>query len=100
MFLKAWAELRDMPRSVWILALATLINRMGTMAFQLPAGLAPEALRELERTCVAGGPDNMPWPTEQRLTPDQLALQRLIDESGHLVAPWDVEGFGRLLREF
>jgi hypothetical protein len=36
---------------------------MGTMTFQLPAGLPADAVRELERTCV-GGPDNMPWPTE------------------------------------
>ena len=37
---------------------------MGVMTFQLPAGLAPDAARELERACVAGGGDNMPWPTE------------------------------------
>jgi hypothetical protein len=69
---------------------------MGTMTFQLPPDLPRHAARDLERACLAGGPDNMPWPTEQRLTPDRLSLQRLIDESGHLVAPWDVEGFGRL----
>jgi hypothetical protein len=70
---------------------------MGTMTFQLPAGLAPEALRELERTCVAGGPDNMPWPTEVRITPGLLAVSRTVDESGYLVVPWEVEGAGRLM---
>src|SRR5439155_156349 len=30
---------------------------MGTMSFLLPPGLPADALRELERACVAGGPD-------------------------------------------
>src|SRR3989440_11794743 len=70
---------------------------MGTMTFQLPAGLPANAAGELERTCMAGGPDNMPWPTGLLLGPGQLTVTRSVDESGHLVVPWAVEGFGRLM---
>jgi len=70
---------------------------MGTMTFQMPAGLSAEAVRELERTCMAGGPDNMPWPTELHFGPDRLGVTRGVDESGYLVAPWRVEGFGQLM---
>jgi hypothetical protein len=70
---------------------------MGTMTFQLPPGLPPDSTKELERTCVAGGPDNMPWPTELRLKPDILAASRSVDESGYLVVPWSVDTVGRLM---
>lgn len=30
--MRAWLELRRLPRRLWVLAAATLINRMGTMA--------------------------------------------------------------------
>ena len=46
---------------------------MGKMTFQLPAGLAADARRELERSCMAGGPDNMPWPTELHFDADGRA---------------------------
>ena len=55
---------------------------MGTLTFQLPAGLAPEVARELERSCLAGGPDNMPYPTDVHLHDGQLLLSRPTDESG------------------
>jgi hypothetical protein len=70
---------------------------MGTMTFQLPLGLPADSAKELERTCVAGGPDNMPWPTELRLKPDVLAASRSVDESGYLVVPWSVDQVGRLM---
>jgi hypothetical protein len=70
---------------------------MGMMTFQLPAGLSTEARRELERTCMAGGPDNMPWPTEMRLGANQMTVARSVDESGYLVAPWLVDRFGLLM---
>ncbi len=70
---------------------------MGVLTFDLPASLTPAALRELERSCVAGGPDTMPWPTEVQVTPGKLTLRRAVDESGFLVAPWEVEGAGRLM---
>jgi hypothetical protein len=70
---------------------------MGTMTFFLPDGLSSESLRELERTCVAGGPDNMPWPTELRLNDHQLLARRSVDESGYLMAPWVLPGLGHLM---
>lgn len=71
---------------------------MGTMSFLLPAGLANDAVRELERACVAGGPDNMPWPTRVQLASGRLTLHRdEVDESGYLLVPWEINGAGRLL---
>jgi hypothetical protein len=70
---------------------------MGTMTFQLPAGLRPEVAAELERSCLAGGPDNMPFPTRRRLNGDRLLLERPTDESGYLVAPWPVAEAGLLM---
>jgi hypothetical protein len=69
---------------------------MGTLTFQLPAGLAKDAAWELERACLAGGPDNMPSPTELRQSREQLVLSRSMDESGYLIAPWAVDGVGVL----
>lgn len=68
---------------------------MGVMSFLLPSGLSAEALRELERACVAGGPDNMPWPTDAHVQGDHLLVSRSVEESGTLVVPWDVDGAGR-----
>ena len=70
---------------------------MGTMTFQLPAGLPADSARELERTCVAGGSDNMPWYTVVRVEGGRLAAVRGVDESGYVVVPWDVDGAGRLM---
>ena len=70
---------------------------MGTMNFLLPPGLAAESARELERTCVTGGPDNMPWPTQVSLGNNQLTVRRDVDESGCLAAPCDINGAGRLM---
>ncbi len=69
---------------------------MGTMTFQLPSSTA-DALRELKRTCMAGGPDNMPWPTELRFTANQLTVSRVVDESGYLIVPWTIDGRGRMM---
>src|SRR6516165_7166403 len=70
---------------------------MGTMTFQLPAGLSADAARELERTCMAGGPDNMPWPTDLRFAAGQMTVSRAVDESGYLAAPWPIDGLGVLM---
>jgi hypothetical protein len=64
------------------------------MSFLLPDGLSAEARRELERSSVAGGPDNMPTPTETTFAPGQMRTRRLVDESGYLVAPWQIDGVG------
>jgi hypothetical protein len=70
---------------------------MGVMSFLLPPGLSADALRELERACIAGGPDNMPWPTEARVQSGRLVVSRGVEESGTLAVPWDVDGAGRLM---
>src|SRR5579864_8458078 len=70
---------------------------MGVMSFLLPAELSPEAVRELERACVAGGPDCMPWPTEVRVESGLMTVRRGVEESGSLLVPWNVNGAGRLL---
>jgi GH35 family endo-1,4-beta-xylanase len=69
---------------------------MGTMTFQLPFATA-NALRELKRTCMAGGPDNMPWPTELHFAANQLRVSRLVDESGYLIVPWTIDGRGQMM---
>jgi hypothetical protein len=69
---------------------------MGTMTFLLPAELSAEQARELERACIAGGPDNMPWPTRAQVEHSRLSVRREVDESGYLVVPWTVEGAGLL----
>jgi hypothetical protein len=70
---------------------------MGTMNFQLPSELPSDLVRELERACVIGGPDNMPWPTQVKVDTQKLSVLRDVDESGCLAVPWQVNGAGRLV---
>jgi hypothetical protein len=70
---------------------------MGAMTYLLPGGLSADATRELQRACLAGGPDNMPWPTQVRVEQDRLIAQRSVDESGYLIVPWETDGAGRLM---
>jgi len=70
---------------------------MGTISFLLPSSLGPEATRALERACLAGGPDNMPWPTQARVDNGHLTLRRSVDESGYLVVPWQIADAGLLV---
>jgi hypothetical protein len=70
---------------------------MGMMKFLLPASLSGDAARELERACVGGGQDNMPFCTQVTVEPGQLTVIRGVDESGCLFAPWEVNGAGRLM---
>ncbi|MGE3808713.1 MAG: endo-1,4-beta-xylanase [Gemmataceae bacterium] len=67
------------------------------MRFQLPANLAPEVARDLERACIAGGPDNMPWTTEAEVAGSMLTLRREVEESGCLIAPWQIDGAGHVM---
>src|SRR5437660_2794029 len=69
---------------------------MGTMIFQLPADLSRDAASELERAWVSGL-DHMPWPTQAQVDHHRLLVQRRVGESGCLVAPWNMEGAGRLM---
>jgi hypothetical protein len=64
---------------------------MGTMTFHLPPTLPPGLGKDLELVCLAGGPDNMPWPTQVQQSGRQLLLSRPLDESAYLVAPWTVQ---------
>jgi hypothetical protein len=73
------------------------ISLMGTMSFQLPAGLPADAVKELKRTCMAGGPDNSPWPSDIELTGENLRVGRTVDESGFLLVPWNIDARGRLM---
>jgi hypothetical protein len=70
---------------------------MGTMTFLLPPGLPADAVQELARASVAGGPDSMPYPTQVTVEEDRLVVRRNMDESGYLLLPWNVEGLGRLM---
>src|SRR5438477_8786268 len=70
---------------------------MGVMTFLLPDGISAEARRELERASIAGGPDNMPTPTDVAVSATQLRTTRVADESGYLVAPWEIDGVGRVM---
>src|SRR5262245_53463264 len=75
-------------------------SAMGTMIFQLPAPLADEASRqELERSCVTGGQDNMPFPTDACIDQQCLTLQRCVNETGSMQVqvPWNIDGFGQLM---
>lgn len=70
---------------------------MGMVSFTFPNHLDAGGLAALERACVAGGPDNMPWPTEVRLEPGKLTVRRSVDDSGYLMVPWEIRDFGRLM---
>lgn len=70
---------------------------MGSMVFQLPANVPAEFEADLERACIAGGQDGMPFPTHVSVEPGLLFVERAISESGYLSVPWDVQGVGRLM---
>jgi hypothetical protein len=70
---------------------------MGAMTFLLPSAIPPGLADDLGRACVAGGPDNMPWPTEVRVEDGKLTVRRDVDESGTLVVPWEVPRAGRVM---
>ncbi len=70
---------------------------MGTMKFLLPSNLSAEAVQELERTSVAGGQDDMPFPTDVSVEPGAMTVVRSLDESGFLLAPWQVNGSGLVM---
>jgi hypothetical protein len=70
---------------------------MGTMTFDLPSRLPEDAQAALERASVAGGQDCMPYPTQVLVDQAQMVLSRHVDESGCLLAPWSVNGTGRVM---
>ena len=68
-------------------------------SFQLPAGMTSEATRALERACMAGGHDNMPWASQVRLSAGQMHVRHNVEDSGsgYLLAPWSLPGIGLLM---
>jgi hypothetical protein len=70
---------------------------MWPMTFQLPPGVPQEIAQQLEWSCLAGGPDNMPLATQVNLQNGLLRLAHSGDESVYLVAPWPVEGVGQVM---
>jgi hypothetical protein len=70
---------------------------MGKLTFLLPESLSPAGVRELKRACVAGGPDSMPWLTSTEVKDGQLIVSRKAEESGFVLAPWEVPDAGLLM---
>ena len=70
---------------------------MWPMTFQLPPGVPRDVAQQLEWSCLAGGPDNMPLPTQVDLQGGLLGLSRSCDESVYLIAPWNVDAVGQLM---
>ena len=68
-------------------------------SFQLPAGMTSEATSALERACMAGGHDNMPWASHVRLSAGQMHVRHNVEDSGsgYLLAPWSLPGIGLLM---
>lgn len=63
---------------------------MGVMRFALPPGRSSEQDRALERSCIQGGPDFMPWPSHAQVLGDELIIRRTTNESGALGVLWKV----------
>jgi hypothetical protein len=70
---------------------------MGTLNFLLPPDMPEAACVEMERACISGGQDHMPHATHAAIHDGRLVLTRAIHESGYMLAPWEVPGFGRLM---
>jgi hypothetical protein len=70
---------------------------MGTLRFQLPKDLSPATVEELERTCVIGGQDCMPFLTDVSFKGDEMLVTRQDDESGSVAVAWPIEGAGTLM---
>ena len=70
---------------------------MGSISFLLPSDVSVDLARELPRASVAAGQEAMPYPTRVSVEGDRVVLFRSIDESGMVMAPWDVDGAGRFM---
>src|SRR5206468_3662367 len=65
--------------------------------FQLPPRVLHDVVQQLEWSCLAGGPDNMPLPTQVEVSGNRLSLVRSCDESVYVVAPWRIDGVGQVM---
>ena len=70
---------------------------MGTITFQLPSGLSLDTANELEHAGMLGGQDNMPYAAQVFVEPGELVVSRHTEESGYVMAPWEIEGAGLLM---
>jgi hypothetical protein len=70
---------------------------MGTLTFHLPPDLSLDAAGELEHAGMLGGQDNMPYAAQVAIEPGDLIVSRNVEESGYVMAPWEVEGAGLLM---
>src|SRR5262245_51072667 len=70
---------------------------MGMLRFRIPSGATPESVRDLDQSCVAGGYDNMPAPTQVTVEGGRLTLNRESSESGYPVIPWVIPGRGHFM---
>src|SRR5262245_16798872 len=70
---------------------------MGTLTFHLPPDLPLDAAAELEHAGMLGGQDNMPYAAQVAVEPGDLIVSRNTEESGYVMAPWEVEGAGLLM---
>lgn len=70
---------------------------MGTINLLLPETLSHEAREALAHSRIRGGPDDMPTPTTIHIKDNILSLNRSVDESGHVMIPIEINGFGQLM---
>ena len=70
---------------------------MGSLIFRLPETLPAGAETALRGSCIAGGFDQNPVPSRVVVESGRLVVSREVNESGYLMLPWPVEGFGNPL---
>lgn len=69
---------------------------MGTISFTLPAEPPLPPTELAGGATLTGNYDRMPVPTQAEASDGRLRLTKDGDESGYVILPWDVDGFGRL----
>jgi hypothetical protein len=67
---------------------------MGSLSLIVPGSIPADARRSLDRAAVATGYDLTPVPTTRTLDDGLLTLTKGANESGYLMTPWPIAGFG------
>lgn len=70
---------------------------MGSTIFLTPDGLPAPTRQSLEEACLAGGYDRTPVPTRRDFAGNRLTCTRDTDESGFVMAAWNVPGQGLVM---
>lgn len=70
---------------------------MGTTSFILPVSSSDLPEPDLEQVCILDSYNYSPVPTVKQIDGQLLHLRRDIDESGRVLVPWHVPGFGQLM---